>query len=70
MDISKNMKDNPIFSSLMSNMGKGLITNGVDGRSFTTPSHPDNRQINLVTIMMEAPTKKDFRKITKKKRRG
>tara|TARA_Y100000996_G_scaffold406642_1_gene383236 strand:- start:25 stop:1047 length:1023 start_codon:yes stop_codon:yes gene_type:complete len=50
LDLSKNMKDNPLFSSLMSTMGQGLSQMGGNPAGMVprdTPKHPDNRMINL-----------------------
>ena len=69
MDISKNMKDNPLFSSLMSNMGQGLSQMGAMDQSAPTP-HPDNRRINLTNNHDGSATKKRLQKKLQEKKEG
>tara|TARA_Y100001935_G_scaffold255657_2_gene270602 strand:+ start:327 stop:1313 length:987 start_codon:yes stop_codon:yes gene_type:complete len=69
MDISKNMKDNPLFSSLMSNMGKGLSQMGAMDQSAPSPN-PDNRRITLTNNHDGSATKKRLQKKLQEKREG
>lgn len=62
MDISENMKDNPLFSSLMSNMSQGLSTNNL----FNVPQN-DNRKIDLSNTHDGNSTKKRLQKKLKEK---
>ena len=75
MDITKNMKGNPLFSSLMSNMGQGFsqmdgnMGNMMD-QSAPDP-HPDNRRITLTNNNHDgSATKKRLQKKLQEKKEG
>ena len=79
MDLSKNMKDNPLFSSLMSTMGQGLsqMDNPANMMAAATaaaqqvpPSHPDNRKINLNNPHDGSATKKRLQKKLQERNEG
>jgi len=80
MDLSKNMKDNPLFSSLMSTMGQGLskMDNPANMMAAATaaatqqaqPTHPDNRKINLTNAHDGSATKKRLQKKLQERNEG
>ena len=61
MNLSKNMKDNPLFSSLMSTMGQGLS-------QMDTPNSQDNRIVQLSNNHDPSVTKKRLQKKLQEKR--
>tara|TARA_Y100000590_G_scaffold444967_1_gene576428 strand:- start:7826 stop:8836 length:1011 start_codon:yes stop_codon:yes gene_type:complete len=79
MDLSKNMKDNPLFSSLMSTMGQGLsqMDNPANMMAAATaaqqqaqPTHPDNRKINLSNTHDGSATRKRLQKKLQERNEG
>lgn len=61
MNLSKNMKDNPLFSSLMSTMGQGLS-------QMNMPNSSDNRIVQLSNNHDPSATKKRLQKKLQEKR--
>ena len=61
MNLSKNMKDNPLFSSLMSTMGQGLS-------QMNMPNSQDNRIVQLSNNHDPSATKKRLQKKLQEKR--
>lgn len=73
MDLSKNMKDNPLFSSLMSTMGQGLSQMNAGGGMPTMPkipTNPDNRIVQLSNSHDGSATKKRLQKKLQEKKEG
>ena len=73
MNISKNMKDNPLFSTLMSTMGQGLSQMDDPSKmmSMQQPkATPDNRTINLNNNHDGNATKKRLQKKLQEKNEG
>jgi hypothetical protein len=79
MDLSNNMKDNPLFSSLMSTMGQGLsqMNNPANMMAAATaasqqepPTHPDNRKISLTNTHDGSATKKRLQKKLNERKDG
>lgn len=75
MDISRNMKDNPLFSSLMSTMGQGLSQMNNPDKMKTQsntypPVHPDNRKINLTNTHDGSTTRKRLQKKLQERTEG
>ena len=72
MDITKNMKNNPLFSSMMSNMGKGLsqMDPSLNMMGGKPPLNPTNRQINLTNNHDGSATKKRLQKKLQEKNEG
>ena len=71
LDLTKNMKDNPLFSSLMSTMGKGLSQMPqMPGQIPETPTNPDNRRIQLNNPHDGSSTKKRLQKKLQEKKEG
>ena len=74
MDLSKNMKDNPLFSSLMSTMGQGLSQMNTGGGGMPAmpamPANPDNRIVQLSNNHDGSATKKRLQKKLQEKKEG
>ena len=75
MGLTKNMKDNPLFSSLMSTMGQGLTQMQkpmpeMPGQIPETPTNPDNRKIQLSNPHDGSSTKKRLQKKLQEKKEG
>ena len=77
MDLSKNMKDNPLFSSLMSTMGQGLSQMNDPANMMAaaaaqqaSPTHPDNRKINLTNTHDGNATRKRLQKKLQERNEG
>lgn len=74
MDLSKNMKDNPLFSSLMSTMGQGFSHMNTGGGGMPTmptmPTNPDNRMVQLSNTHDGTATKKRLQKKLQEKKEG
>lgn len=71
MNLSKNMKDNPLFSSLMSTMGQGLSQMNTEGGGMSTiPTNPDNRVVQLSNNHDGSATKKRLQKKLQEKKEG
>lgn len=68
MNLSKNMKDNPLFSSLMSTMGQGLSHMNTGGGGMST--YPDNRMVQLSNTHDGTATKKRLQKKLQEKKEG
>jgi len=71
MNLSKTMKDNPLFSSLMSTMGQGLSQMNTEGGGMSTiPTNPDNRVVQLSNNHDGSATKKRLQKKLQEKKEG
>jgi len=71
MNLSKTMKDNPLFSSLMSTMGQGLSQMNTEGGGMSTiPTNPDNRVVQLSNNHDGSATKKRLQKKIQEKKEG
>ena len=70
MDISKNMKDNPLFSSLMSTMGGGMANMEANLDNMKPPQNPDNRRINISNNHDGSATKKRLQRKLQEKNEG
>ena len=68
MNLTKNMKDNPLFSSLMSTMGGSLTQ--MPGQIPETHTHPDNRRIHLSNPHDGSSTKNRLQKKLQEKKEG
>lgn len=70
MDISKNMKDNPLFSSLMSTMSGSMANMEAGLDNMKPPQNPDNRRINLSNNHDGSATKKRLQRKLQEKNEG
>lgn len=70
MNLTNNMKDNPIFSSLMSTMGQGLSQMNPSMMNNTEPVNSDNRKIQLTNTHDGSATKKRLQKKLQEKKEG
>ena len=70
MNISKNMKDNPLFSSLMSTMSGSMANMEAGLDNMKPPQNPDNRRINLSNNHDGSATKKRLQRKLQEKNEG